>query len=131
MKDIIVLCAVLPFTLAIICLIGYTQHNSQEDSFVQETVYQAAQQASLDGCFNLTNTENIKEQISKELSVDKDEIKITADATVKYRPEAISYKVVVPIKKVVPANRLFGISDEQNVGKILVESKIMSQRLTP
>lgn len=131
MKDVIVLCVVLPLTLAVIGLICSIETNAKNENFVRETVYISVQQASRDGYFTLENNIQMKEKIADVMAVDKDDIKITSDTMVKYRPELINYKIEVPINKVVPVNKLFGITDKQNKGKIVVEGKIMSERLTP
>lgn len=131
MKDVIVLCAILPFTLAIISFPLHMEMNSHNESFVRETVYSGAQQASRDGYFSTSNIENIKDDIASRLDIEENDIKITFDSTIKYRPENIYYKVEVPVKKVVPANKLFGISNENNKGKIVIENQIKSERLTP
>lgn len=131
MKDIIVLIAVLPFTLALLLFPMYAERNGGDESFVRETVYSAAQQAGRDGYFSAGNIDDIKNDIAAAMDIEKKDIKIVADRDIKYRPEVINYRVEVPIKNVVPANKMFGIKDEQNKGEIVIESKIMSERLAP
>ncbi|QIB69793.1 hypothetical protein Ami103574_10880 [Aminipila butyrica] len=131
MKDVIVCCVIMPLTIAIIFLIGAIQTNADQRSFTEEVVYIAAQRASQDGYFTADNLKNMRQSIANGLNVSEDDITILCNESVRYRPEVINYKVEVLLKDVLPANKLFGISNENNQGEIMVENKIMSERLVP
>lgn len=137
MKDMIVLCAVLPLFLAMIFFVGYKEQNARVENEVRETVYVAVQEAKLEGCFTSALTEGLAQDLADIAQVDEDEIEIVADAVPKYRVSSydtrgmIDYQVTVPIKKVVPMPKLFGISDAENQGKIQITGQVASERLAP
>lgn len=131
MKLIIVLCATLPLTVAFFLNYSNQESNHYDRVNVNEIVYAYAQKATQDGMFESRDIEKMKDEISEKLGIAEDDIKVTTDRIVRYRPEDISYKVEVTTKDVVAMNKYFDISEEENKGRIVVEGEVMSERLKP
>lgn len=137
MKQFIVLIATIPILLTLVLNFGQITLNSSKEKKVNELVYTSVQLAKQEGCFTAKNIKNLKTEISKIMKIDEDRIEIEADQTPRYRVneynenELISYRVIVPVDKIVAGNKIFGISDSENKGQIIIENAVVSERLRP
>ncbi len=137
MKQIIVMCAVLPLLLLFVSQFALDQQHATTNNFIYETIDVAKEQAKRDGCFTVENMDNLQEAIADRLKVKKDEIIVIATNTPKYRTndyqgaEQIYYRVEIPVKKIMAGAGLLGIEDEDNQGKIIIENSVSSELLAP
>lgn len=137
MKQIIVMMGILPILIAFSMNQFVNNQNSIKEMEVRETIYTAVQVAKIEGCFTKTNTDELVEKIAKIMNLDEDEIIIDADSVPRYKTnvynetELIRYRIVVPVKQIIGGNRMFGISDKDNQGSIVIEDEVSSERLRP
>ncbi|WP_312648907.1 hypothetical protein [Aminipila sp.] len=72
----------------------------------------------------------------KDVGFDEDDITVNVTKVPKYRTETfddrelINYEVGVKINKKIAANKLFGISDEENQGIYIVHGAVASEKLS-
>lgn len=111
--------------------------NHNNISAMQVIVDRAKEQAKQDGCFTAGNIANIKKELSEKFGVAEGEIIVNVSSGIKYRTNefseegVIEYKIGVPIKKIIAANRFWGVSDNENKTTYYIEGKIASERLEP
>ena len=137
MKQFIVLLGVLPFLLLFMMQYSIEQQNHYRISLLQQSVYEAKEQAKQDGCFTSANIKALKKRISERLRIAEEEIMIDATTVPKYRVntfderELIHYKVQVPIKEIMAGTSFLGISEEENRMLYTIENDTASERLMP
>ncbi len=108
--------------------------NDTQMDRVETIVNTAKEQARQEGYFTNSIIGNMTAEIKK-AGFDEDEITVNVTTVPKYRTETfderelIEYEVGVKIKKKIAANRLFGISDEDNQGIFTVRGAVASERL--
>jgi hypothetical protein len=108
-------------------------HNTEALSVIVESAKEKARQ---EGYFTTEILNEMRADIATEFKrISPSEIIVNATTTPKYRTdgfdrrELIEYSVGVPLKKLLAANRLFGISDEKNKAMVFLKGSIASERL--
>lgn len=132
MKQFIVLMAVLPILMVFMMQMGLDQKNSQITSIIQASVYAAKEEAKQAGCFTDEIEKKMKEDIKRLTGIEENMIKVEADRKTKYRyskgeERLIHYKVCVRINNLMAANKIYGITDEDNSYQYIVESYTASE----
>lgn len=112
------------------------QRNYYNISQFQKIVYNAKEQARVQGYFTNEIIEQLKGNIAKTFKdIEPSELVIEVTQRPKYRTndfddrEMIHYKIGVPIKRIIAANNLWGISDTDNSSYYTIESYIASERI--
>ena len=135
MKQFIVLMGVLPIMLIFLLQFALDQQNNERISRLQEYVYSAKEQAKQEGCFTPAIKSELIGHIEDDFEISEKEMEVTLEETPQYRRnefderEMIYYRISVPIKKIMAANELLGISDEENCGMYTIESWTASERI--
>ena len=108
--------------------------NSHKIERFDEIVYSACQKARTDGRFTETIISQMKESILSEFTdISEDEIIIDVTTSMKYKRfefdarEAISYKIGIPIKRIVSLGGFLGIKDEDNRFNYIMEGYVLSE----
>jgi hypothetical protein len=108
-------------------------HNMEALSAIVEVSKEEARQ---EGYFTSDIINKMRADIAAEFKrVSPSEIIVNVTTTPKYRTdifdkrELIEYSVGVPLKKLLAANKLFGISDADNKAMIYLKGSIASERL--
>lgn len=134
MKQFIVLMGVLPILIIFMLQMGLDQKNSQITSIIQASVYAAKEEAKQEGCFTKEIKEKLKDDITRLTGITPERITIETDDKIKYRystgeDRLIHYKVIVSIKELMAANKVYGISDEDNQYSYIIESYTASEKV--
>ena len=135
MKQFIVLAAMLPLIMVFIMQFALEQMNQGRIAALQELVYGAKEQAKQEGRFTPAIKAALARDIAERFKLNESDIVIETDDRVKYRRNAfderemITYRVEVPIERIMAGNRLMGISDEENAGVYVVEGSTASEKL--
>ncbi|MDR1571628.1 MAG: hypothetical protein LBS32_03800 [Clostridiales Family XIII bacterium] len=135
MKQFIVMAAVLPILMVFVMQLALEQRNQHRVAALQEMVYSAKEQAKQEGIFTPAARAELEDGIAGIFGLEKGEIVIETDDRVKYRKnryderELISYRIKVPVKKIMAGNRLMGIADEDNEGWYIIEGRTASEKL--
>lgn len=135
MKNFIILCAIIPLLLFFPLQFAVNQVNHYRMMAMQNIVHKSAQQARSDGYFTVDNKNSMKQQIKDAFGVDEGDIIMSLTESRKVRKnvfderEMISYTVQVPIKKIIAAPGLFGISDADNQTLYSVKGQVPSEAL--
>ncbi|NLP29846.1 MAG: hypothetical protein GX363_01805 [Clostridiales bacterium] len=138
MKQLIVLAAILPLMLIFMAQYTLDQKNSATISILQEQVYTAKEKAKQEGCFTEEIKNELKENISRLLDIDKEEINIDATESRQYRINyfdpsrkrgIIHYSVSVPIKKIMAGGNIMGIGKDKNTAVYTVSGSTASEYL--
>ena len=110
--------------------------NSHKIERFDEIVYSACQRARTDGRFTDSNISQLKSDILSEFpDVSQDEIIIDVTISMRYKRfefdsrEAISYRIGVPIKRIVNLGKFLGIKDEDNRFTYIMEGYVLSEAL--
>lgn len=134
MKQLIVMGAVLVLLLTFPLQYALEQRNYYNISQFQKVVYNAKEQARVQGCFTSKIVSDLKTDILEIFkNVEGSELIIVATQTPKYRTDAfddrelIYYKIGVPIKRIIAANNFWGISDADNASYYIIESYMASE----
>jgi len=108
--------------------------NSHKIERFDEIVYSACQKARTDGRFTEFNISQLKSDILAEFpDVSEDEIVMDVTTSMKYKRfefdarEVISYRIGIPIKKVVNLGKFLGIEDEDNRVSYIMEGYVLSE----
>ena len=108
--------------------------NSHKIERFDEIVYSACQKARTDGRFTESNISQLKSDILSEFpDVSEDEIIIDVTTSMKYKRfefdsrEAISYRIGIPIKRIVNLGKFLGIEDEDNRFNYIMEGYVLSE----
>jgi len=108
--------------------------NSHKIERFDEIVYSACQKARTDGRFTESNISQMKSSILSEFAdVSEDEIIIEVTTSMKYKRfefdtrEAISYRIGIPIKRIVNLGEFLGIGDEDNRFDYIMEGYVLSE----
>lgn len=108
--------------------------NDSKMDRVDTIVNTAKEQARQEGYFTKSIVSNMVAEIEA-VGFEEDEITVNVTTVPKYRTdsfderELINYEVGVEIDKKIAANRMFGISDEENKGIYTVDGAIASEKL--
>jgi hypothetical protein len=137
MKDLLVLLACLPIAIALTLQISLNSLNQHDAVKVSKIVNAYAEEARFDGYFKDDDVDKMKKEIADTLNCEEDEVIVncTEKREIKYKATTysnnskIEYSVEAPIKKVIAAGSLYGISDAANKGKIIKEGYVMSEKL--
>lgn len=127
---------ILPLLLVFVMQYGLEVKNDTIISRAENIVYSAKEEAKQQGRFTPDIIERMKGSLTK-LGVSDSEIIIEVTTTPKYRTdtfderELIEYKVGIPIKQLVAANSILGISDEANKRIHYVSGSTASELLLP
>lgn len=134
MKQIIVMAAVLILLLTFPLQYALEQRNYYNLSQFQKIVYTSKEQARVKGYFSNDIVDDLKAKIMATFKdIDESEIIIEVTQTPKYRTddfddrELIHYKIGVPIKRIIAANGLWGISDSDNASYYIIDDYIASE----
>jgi len=110
--------------------------NNHKIERLDEIVYVASQKARTEGRFTDSNISELKNNILAIFpDLSEDEVTIDVTTTMKYKRfefddrETINYRIVVPIKKIINANRILGISDEDNRFDYEIKGYVLSEAL--
>lgn len=138
MKQLIVALAVVILFLTFPLQYSQENINHYRRTQIDKYVKVAKEKAKANGYFT---DENISELKTNILSVCNDlsesDITIDVDKIPKYRTnefddrELISYKIGVPVNKIVAANKFYGISDSDNKYVYYSDGKITSELIKP
>ncbi len=134
MKQLIVMGAVLILLLTFPLQYALEQRNYYNISQFQKAVYNAKEQARVRGYFTDDIIQELEEHILEIFkNIETSELVIEVTQTPKYRTsdfderEMIYYKIGVPIKRIIAASGLWGISDADNASYYIIESYIASE----
>lgn len=100
-------------------------------------VNNAKEQAKQQGYFTDSIVDELKFNLSQQFDISEAELIIDVTETPKYRKNAfdetelIHYRIGVPINKVVAVNKLWGISDADNSGYIIIDEYASSELIMP
>jgi len=141
-KQLIVLVAVLPLLLIFFLQFSLDQQNAAKITLLNQLVSSAKEEARQYGCFPLKLQQRLKSEIANALKISESEISIEATENIRYRILSaenlsesqierglISYKITVPIGKMMAGKSLFGFREEDNVYRIQISGKAASERL--
>jgi hypothetical protein len=135
MKQFIVLAAILPLLMVFVMQFALEQLNQSRIAALQELVYGAKERAKQEGRFTTEIKAELARDIAERFELSVGDVVIESDNRVKYRQndfderEMISYRVEVPIEKLMAGNRLMGISDEDNAGRYVIKGSTASEKL--
>lgn len=131
MKQLIVTIAVVPMLFIFILQFSHAQINHNKLITLERVVDAAEEQAKLNGKFTEDIVSDLKDRVAGILNVTPDEISFSADTSIKYRGEQITYELIVPFKDVMAGNKMLGIKDEANVATIDIKRTVTSEKLKP
>jgi hypothetical protein len=126
MKQFIVLLATLPLMLGLIMQIGLSQSVWTLAVRAEQIVREGAEAAAEAGGFGSGIREDIAGRIARAAGVPQGSVSVEADRT----PDAegrLSYRVTVPVRRLVAAPRLFGVSDADNKGTYTIEGSVRAR----
>lgn len=137
MKDFLVLLACLPIAIALTLQISLNSVNQHDAVRVSKIVNAYAEEARFNGYFKDADIDEMKEEIAQALECETDDVLVscTEKGDAKYKATTysnnakIEYRVEAPIKTVIAAGSLYGITDSENKGKIIKEGYVMSEKL--
>jgi hypothetical protein len=128
MKQFIVLLAVLPLTLALIMQIGLAQSNFALIAAAESIVRGSAAPAAADaGGFTNDIRADMAGRLHAATGVPRADISIDADRKAG-ADGAISYRVSVPIRRLVAAPGIFGISQKDNFATYTIEGTVYGRK---
>lgn len=138
MKQMIVMMAVLVLLLTFPLQYALEQRNHYKMGQFQKHVYNAKEQAKALGYFSDDIINEFKQNVLDEFKdLQETELIIEVTRTPKYRKnefderELIYYKIGMPIKRLVAANALWGISDSENSTYYYIENYTPSEQVMP
>jgi hypothetical protein len=124
LKQLIVLAATLPVMLAFIMQFALIQVNHSRAIRAEEVVHNARIDAELNGGFTEGTRELLVSQIANIYDVAPQDIAVESRVTGDRSPRIISYRISIPVPKIIAANRLFGIDDRDNRGRHVIEGAV-------
>lgn len=134
MKELIACCIIIPLLLSIVSQYGLQVKNDRNMNRVDNIVNSVKEEAREKGCFTDDLISNMTQSIES-LGFSSVEITIDVTTTPIYREDEfdennlIEYSVGVPIKKIIAANDLFGIADDENKTTYYVKGNVTSELL--
>lgn len=137
MKKIIVFIAILPILFYFPMQHVVDTVNHYKITAFQNITFKAIQIARIEGRFTEENINEMKDSLKKAFYINDSEISVTATTDPVYRLEhfsedhLISYKIGIPIKKLIAMHKFWKISDEDNQGMYYIEGKVQSELLKP
>lgn len=139
MKDLIVLCAVVIILLIFPLQYALEQQTHYNISMMQKYVHTAKEQAKQIGEFNNDIKKELIDNLKEQFKIEDSEIIINTSTTKKYRPSydsfttesIITYEVGVPIKKIIVANKFWGIPDSDNQYIYYIKGSTTSELISP
>lgn len=135
MSKYIVLAAAVVIMLSFVMQYGTEQRNHYNISAFETAVNSAREEAKQVGAFTPDIIARMKVNIASQFYIDESEIIVNVSSSKKYRTnefderELIEYEIGVPLKKLVAANRLWGIPDEENRTIHYVSGAVPSEAL--
>ena len=82
--------------------------------FVETQVNSAMEEAKEEGCITAEISQNLKEAISNKVKCSAADIRITGTTSPVRRGEKIEYSVIYPLKGVIGAGNILGLSEQEN-----------------
>ncbi len=138
MKQLIVMSAVIVLLLLFPLQYALEQRNYYDIGQFQKYVYNAKEAARVKGYFTDQIIDELKAHLLTEFEeIQESEIVIEVTRAPKFRTntfderEMIYYKIGIPLKKLIAANALLGISDEENRTYYFIESYAPSELVLP
>ena len=116
MKQIIVLAAILPLMLALIMQYSLEQSRHHMTIAAEESIRYACSEAEELGGFTSEIESRLRGELSDKLGVSGASITINCDSA--------RYEIVIPVGKIISANKLFGIKDADNQMRLVYEGRL-------
>lgn len=136
MKDLIVTIAVIVFLLTFPLQYAVEQNNHSKISQFQAIVHNSSERARAQGYFTVDIINDLKQQILQSFpTINESDLIIDVTTSPKYRcnefdeRELISYKIGVPIKKILATPKFWGISEEDNKMMYIIDRQVTSERI--
>lgn len=134
MKQFIILMAVLPVMMIFFLQFTADQRHGRIVGEIQEIVYSAKETAKQEGYFSPENRRRLKEDLGRAAGADPDEILIESDDRIKTRfgvgeERLIYFTVSVPIRGVMAASSILGMTEEENGYRLVIDSYTASERI--
>lgn len=134
MKQFIILMAVFPLLMIFLLQFSADQRHGKMIAEIQEIVYSAKEVAKQEGFFSPENRGRMREDLASVAGVDPEEIHIDSEDRIKTRYGAgddrlIYFTVAVPIRSVMAGSRFFGLSEEENSYRFVIDSYTASERI--
>lgn len=134
MKQFIILMAVFPLLMIFLLQFSADQRHGKMIAEIQEIVYSAKEVAKQEGFFSPENRGRMREDLASVAGVDPEEIYIDSEDRIKTRYGAgddrlIYFTVAVPIRRVMAGSRFFGLSEEENSYRFVIDSYTASERI--
>jgi hypothetical protein len=114
---------------------GTEQRNQYNITAFETIINSAREEAKQAGAFTPDIINRMTENIANQFDIDGSEITINVSPSKKYRTnefderELIEYEIGIPLKELVAANRLWGISDDENRTIHYVRGAVPSEAL--
>jgi hypothetical protein len=122
MKQIIVLAAILPLLMAFVMQYSLEQSRHHMTLEAEESIRYACSEAEELGGFTPEISSRLRTELAGKLGISADSIGLDLDEPESAEP--ITYKIVIPIGKIISANKLFGIKDADNRMRLLYEGRL-------
>ena len=134
MKQFIILMAVFPLLMIFLLQFSADQRHGKMIAEIQEIVYSAKEVAKQEGFFSPENLGRMREDLASVAGVDPEEIHIDSEDRIKTRYGAgddrlIYFTVAVPIRSVMAGSTFFGLSEEENSYRFVIDSYTASERI--
>lgn len=134
MKQFIVLMAVLPIMMIFFLQFTADQRHDRIVGEIQEIVYSAKEVAKQEGYFSPENRSRMREDLGRAAGVDPEEIFIESDDRIRTRFGAgedrlIYFIVSVPVRGVMAAGGILGMTEEDNGYRLVIDSYTASERI--
>ena len=95
--------------------------------FVETQVNSAMEEAKEEGCITAEISQNLKETISNKVKCSAADIRITGTENPVRRGEKIEYSVVYPLKGVIGAGNILGLSEQENTLRHTLSGVVISE----
>lgn len=135
MKDFLVMLALIPILLYFPAQFTADEINDKKIVAYNNIISKHAQVARAEGCFTADNINSLKQELSNALYIDVSEIRFEGTTTQKYRTDAfdnrqmLSYKVSVPVKRIIAMPKLWGMTDGNNKVDYSVSGEVATELL--
>jgi hypothetical protein len=126
LKQFIVLAAVLPILLAFVMQFTLIQVHHSRLIRAEEAIHSAEMEAGISGGFTAETRAALAARLAAIYDVAPTEIDMNLDMADGQPRHVIAYEISLPVSKIIAANRLFGISDNDNSGYYIIEGKTLN-----
>jgi hypothetical protein len=131
MKQFIVMVAILPLLMVFIMQYGIDQTNHSRQLRFEETVHNAKLVAEREGGFDAELRADLIAGVARIYGVPQAEVFAYFNTETQGDRTYFTYQISAPIKKIIAGNKLFGISDRENMGRYTLEGKVLDISETP